>query len=145
MRAPFAIPVCLLLAACTGREAPARVTLEARPLSREAARGESVAAVESGRSTVAVRRTIALTAPCRVLAAGVARAGGELTLLVVAEPDGRACPRREVYLAYTARIDRLPPGRYDLRVVHVERGGRGGAAPGAGDAVLVMERSVEVS
>jgi hypothetical protein len=63
------------------------------------------------------------------VAAGVERAGGRLTLRVEARPDGRACRATEAYLAYTTRIEEPPPGRYDLRVVHAQRGGRSTLLP----------------
>ena len=131
-------------AACTGRPDPATVRIDARPLSREAARTESLAAVESGHGAIAVRRTLRVSDPCRRVAAGVVRTGGQLTLRVVAEPDGRRCRAAEAYVAYTARIEALPPGRYDLRVVHADRGGRGRRGILPEHPVLVMERSVEV-
>jgi hypothetical protein len=134
------VRICLLLAlpaACSGRADSASVRIESRPLSREAARGESLAAVESGHGAIAVRRTMRAPDPCRRLRADLSDAGERLTLRVVAEPDGRACRAAEAYFAYTARIEALPPGRYDLRVVHAQRG-----APEP--PVLVMERSVEV-
>ena len=138
--------ICVLLAAaaCTGRADSATVRIEGRPLSREAARGESLAAVESADGAIAVRRTMRVSDPCRTLAAGVERAGGRLTLRVEARPDGRRCGAAEAYLAYTARIEPLPPGRYDLRVVHAQRGGSGRPGARAEPSVLVMERSVEV-
>ena len=139
---------CALLAAaaagCTGRRDPATVQIEARALSREAARGESLAAVESGDGAIAVRRTIRTSDACRRLSAGLAGTGARLTLRVVAEPDGRRCRQAEAYFAYTARIEALPPGRYDLRVVHAQRGGRGRASRPAERPVVVMEHAVEV-
>lgn len=142
------IRISLLLAAaaaaCTGRADPATVRIDARPLSREAARGESLAAVESGEGAVEVRRTIRVSDPCRTLAAGLERAGESLTLRVEARPDGRACRAAEAYVAYTARIEELPPGRYDLRVVHAQHAGPGRPEILPEHPVVVMESSVEV-
>lgn len=142
------IRISLLLvpaaAACTGRADPPTVRLEAHALSREAARGESLAAVESGEGAVEVRRTMRVSDPCRTLAAGLERAGESLTLRVEARPDGRACRAAEAYVAYTARIEELPPGRYDLRVVHAQHAGPGRPEILPEHPVLVMESSVEV-
>jgi hypothetical protein len=120
------------------------VRIDARPLSREAARGESMAAVESGDGAIAVRRTMRVSDPCRTLAAGLERAGESLTLRVEARPDGRACRTAEAYVAYTARIEELPPGRYDLRVVHAQHAGPGRPEILPEPPVVVMESSVEV-
>lgn len=137
------VPALCLAAACAGRpDAAATVEIEARPLSREAALGDSPAAVEGEEGAIEVRRTMRLADACRTLSAALRHAPGTLTLRVVAVPDGRACPAAESYLAYTARIEELPPGRYELRVEHAEAG-RGAAVPGPAP-VLVEERAVQV-
>lgn len=145
MDASRPLPLLCVLAtatACAVPPAPTRVHLEARRISREAARGEAVAAVESGPHSIRVRRTIRLPDPCRRLSGDVHGTGAELTLQVVAEPDGRRCPRAEAYLAYVALVDDLPPGRYDLRVVHAFPAERDGTA--AEGPLVVMEQAVEV-
>ena len=145
MRASPTLPLLLALGAATSCAAPAeRATLriDARRISREAARGETSAAVESGRHTIQVRRTIRLPDPCRRLSGDLRETGAELTLEVVAEPDGRRCAKVESYLAYVAQVGDLDPGRYDLRVVHAYPEERGGAV--ADEPVVVMEQAVEV-
>ncbi len=140
------IPIGLALAglgACGGGDTPT-VAIDARPISREVARGESVAAVESGHHTIEVRRTIRIPDPCRTLAGDLVEVAGALTLRIVAVPDGRSCPPGESYLAYTARIEGLPPGRYELRVVHAPLRTRGRAEVALEHPVLVMESSVQV-
>jgi hypothetical protein len=131
----------MLAAGCGPRADDATVDIEARPIPRESAAAESLAAVVSGHHAIEVRRILAASDPCRTLSAGLVHTGGELTLRVVAEPDGRECPKAETYYAYTARIEDLPPGRYDLRVVHARSGGPEVALD---HPVVVMERSVEV-
>ncbi|HYJ79051.1 MAG TPA: hypothetical protein VEW03_05595 [Longimicrobiaceae bacterium] len=145
MNASPAFPLLLVLAAATACAAPPDATtlhLEARRISREAARGDVVAAVESGRHSIRVRRTIRLPDPCRTLSGDVRETGAKLTLQVVAEPDGRRCRRAEAYLAYVARVDDLAPGRYDLRVVHAYPGERDSTA--SEGPVVVLEQAVEV-
>jgi hypothetical protein len=129
---------------CARRVEAATVEIEARPISREAARGESVAAVESGRHAIQVRRTIRVPDPCRTLSGDLREAGGELTLQVVAAPDGRECVEAESYLAYTARIEGRAPGRYELRVVHAPLRAPGRARAPLEQPVLVMENTVQV-
>jgi hypothetical protein len=141
------IRTCLVAAAaaaCAGPTDSATVRIEARPLSREAARGESLAAVESGEGVIAVRQTMHVSDPCRMVAAGLARAGERLTLKVVARSDGRACRAAEAYLVYTAHIEELPPGRYELRVLHSDSGGSSHPGVLPEPDVVVMEQSVEV-
>ena len=145
MRASTAIPLLLVLTAATACAAPsnrATLRIDARHISREAARGEALAAVESAHRTIQVRRTIRLPDPCRRLSGDVRETGAELTLEVVAEPDGRRCAKVESYLAYVASVGDLAPGRYDLRVVHAYPTEHGGAA--ADEPVVVMEQAVEV-
>lgn len=145
MDASPAVTLFGVLAAAAACAAPSGTTtlhLEARQISREAARGDAVSAVESGPHRIRVRRTIRLPDSCRRLSGDVQGTGADLTLQVVAEPDGRRCPRAEAYLAYVALVDDLPPGRYDLRVVHAypaERDSTSAAGP-----VVVMEQAVEV-
>lgn len=140
---PVLASLVLAAAACSRGADAAIVEIEARPLSREAARGESLAAVESGHHTIAVRRMMRVPDPCRTLSAGLVHTGGLLTMRVVAEPDGRTCAPAETYMAYTARIRELPPGRYHLRVVHAH-GRRRGPEVAVDQGVVVMERGVDV-
>jgi hypothetical protein len=129
---------------CTaGSEAGTVVQVEATALTREAARSESVAMVRSGRNGIQVRRTIRLPDDCRQLSGDLVNTGGTLTLRIRATPDGRRCRRSESYLAYTARIEGLPTGRYYLRVIHAALGDAG-SGPGPEERVLVMEEAVYV-
>lgn len=133
----------LLAAACSHGADAAIVELDSRPLSRLDARAESLAEVVGGHHTIVVRRMMRVSDPCRTLSADLVHRGGQLTMRVVAEPDGRSCAPADAYMAYTARIRGLPPGRYDLRVVHAHGPGQGRRVA-LERVILVMERGVVV-
>jgi hypothetical protein len=130
---------------CGGEGDPAAVAIEASPLEPERARGESVAALESGHHEIRVRRTIAVPDRCRTLSGDLARTGSNLTLRVIARPteEGR-CARVESYLAYTATIEGLAPGQYNLRVIHAYASERRPTEVVLEHPVVVLERSVQV-
>jgi hypothetical protein len=131
-------------AACGGGEGPLSVQIEARPVSRELVRAESLTSVESASHTIRVRQTIRVPDGCRALRGDLLHAGGQLTLRVHASPDGRPCRPEESYLAYRASIRGLAPGRYDLRVVHAPAARRRLPQVVLEHPVVVMERAVEV-
>ncbi len=145
MRAHLILPAlaAAVAGACGGRADAASVAIDARPISRAVAVGQSTAGLESDDGGIEVRRILTASDPCRTLSAGLERARGLLTLRVVAVPDGRECPSAEAYFLYTARISDLAPGRYDLRVVH-DTAGAPAAAVAPEHPVVVMEGSVEV-
>lgn len=132
------------LAACTGAGDTARITIEAHPLSSDEARAESTAALESGHHRITVRRLIPVPDRCRTLVGDLVQSAGRLTLRVLAHPTGEPCPRDQAYLAYTAVIDGLRPGRYDLRVVHGYSEERIPSRVVLEHPILVLERSVDV-
>jgi hypothetical protein len=130
-------------ASCARQVDAATLRIEARPISREAARVEALAAVESGPHAIQVRNAIRVPDRCRAVSGDLVEEDGALTLRVEAAPTRPACPEAEAYLAYTARIEGLPRGRYELRVVHAAPAPPGGAAA-AEDPLLVLEHAVEV-
>lgn len=146
MRPFLTLPLCLAAAAATSACGgdPARVEIAARPVSREAVRTESLSSVESARRTILVRQTIRVPDACRALAGDLLHTGGTLTLRVHAEPDGRTCRREEAYMAYSAHIRGLPPGRYELRVVHAPAERRAPRQVVLKHPVVVLERAVQV-
>jgi hypothetical protein len=132
------------LAACNGAVDSAEVTIDAHPLSPAEAREESAAALESGYHRITVRRLIPVPDRCRTLAGDLVQAAGTLTLRVMAHPTTPTCARDETYLAYTALIDGLRPGRYNLRVIHGYSEERIPARMVLEHPILVLERSIEV-
>lgn len=131
--------------ACDGGARHADVVIEAAPLSPERARGESLAAVESGHHEIRIRRSMAVPDGCRTLSADLVSTGGTLTLRVIARPAaGEPCERAESYLAYTATIRGLGPGVYDLRVVHAYASDRRAPEVVLEHPIVVLERSVQV-
>ncbi len=147
MRLSRILPLSLTLAgwgACTGRTEAPRVVVVAHPISSEAARGESVASVESGDHVIEVRRTIRVPDRCRRIAGDLRETGPKITLRIVAAPTRRACRPSESYLAYTARIEGLSTGRYELRVVHAPLRAPGRAETALEHPLVVMESAVLV-
>lgn len=119
-RAPLLLAALLpaLLAGCDGGTTPSGVRIEAWPLPAEEARAASVAALETRPRGVRVRRVIPVADSCRRLSADVARTADLLTLRVVAHPGDTPCEPAEAYLTYTATVEGVRPGRYNLRVIH---------------------------
>lgn len=138
------IPLCLAAAACGGGASSARVEIESRLVPREAVRAESLMSVRSASHTILVRQTIRVPDPCHELEGDLLHNGGQLTLRMQPRPDGRPCTPGEAYLAYSARIRDLAPGRYDLRVVHVPVERRTRSEVVLEHPVVVLERAVEV-
>lgn len=138
------IPLCLAAAACDGGASSARVEIESRPVTREAVRAESLVSVRSASHTIRVRQTLRVPDACHELQGDLLHNAGRLTLRVQPRPDGRPCTPGEAYLAYSARIRDLPPGRYDLRVVHVPVERRTRSEVVLEHPVVVLERAVEV-
>jgi hypothetical protein len=115
------VPALLALlggAGCAGWGEMETVSVEVRPLPPESARDESIALLESGGRTIRVRRAFVVPDACRRLVGEVARAGDRLSLRISALPGEGACPAAESYLAYTAVIEGVTPGQYNLRVIH---------------------------
>lgn len=138
--------VCASLG-CGGPGEPVRVELETRWLAPEQARSRSTASVESGHHEIRVRRTIAVPDSCRTLSGAVARAGSHLSLRIVARPDrddDRPCPPDEAYVAYTATLRGLRPGRYNLRVIHTYTSDAREAEVVLEHPIVVLERAVQV-
>lgn len=132
-------------AGCAGPEGRETIEIEARPLTAEEARGQSIAAVESGHHEIRVRRTIAVPDACRTLAGAVVRTGSELSLRVTARPDDRPrCVPAPSYLTYTATIQGLRAGRYNLRVIHTYTSERRASEVVLEHPIVVLERSVQV-
>lgn len=134
-----------LLAGCAGEDGVERVEVEAHPLTEDEARGHSTAAVESGHHRIRVRRTIAVPDTCRTLSGAVVRTGSTLSLRIVADRSpGVHCAPADSYLGYTATIEGLRAGRYNLRVIHTYTSGRRAAELVLEHPIVVLERSVQV-
>jgi hypothetical protein len=145
LRRALVISGLLAGVACDGGAHSADVVIEATPVAPERARGESFAALESGHHEIRVRRTMAVPDACRTLSGDLVRTGNLLTLRVIAHPGaGEPCERAESYLAYTATILGLRPGRYDLRVVHANASDRRAPEVVLEHPIVVLERSVQV-
>lgn len=87
----------------------------AEPLGVEELREWSVARLESGDHRVTVRHAAEAASRCEDLEAELLRTGHDLTLRIRDSAggygNGQSC-------GYTAVMDRIPSGRYSLRVVH---------------------------
>lgn len=116
------ITICVTAVAAGGLIAcgePPVVSVEAKPVSAELRDQGPTLAIESGERLIRVSRVYRAPDQCRNLSGDVARVGGDLTLRVLAHPVGVVdCPRDEQLLFYTATIQGLRPGRYNLRVLH---------------------------
>lgn len=111
------IMVCLLsLGACTAR-AP-DVEFAATPITPAEISAWSAVTVRIAHREITVRRTITTSEGCRDLEADVVHAGSDVVLRVSATATGEECPPGEGLWGYLAEIRGLPPGRYNLRVVH---------------------------
>lgn len=117
----------LVLAACEPWDGDPTVTLDTHPAP--AGVSPPSAAVESGEEPLRVRGVIALPDRCRALTADLTRHESDLRLWITHEPVQEECPPGEVRLAYTAEIQGLRPGRYNLRVVHGRSGVWRGTEP----------------
>lgn len=145
LRRALVISGLLAGVACDGGAHSPDVVIEATAIAPELARGESLAAVESGHHEIRVRRTMAVPDGCRTLSGDVVRTGNTLTLRVIAHPAaGEPCEPAESYLAYTATLQSLRPGRYDLRVVHAYASDRRAPEVVMEHPIVVLERSVQV-
>lgn len=114
--------LAVLVPACTTVEEDASLTLEVLPALLGSSNTHAPT-VESGHRLIRVRRTLSLPADCREIDGAIARAAGEVTLRIVPLSDQGECAGAEVSVPYTATIDGLRPGRYNLRVVHTRTGG----------------------
>lgn len=98
----------------------------AEPLGTEELSEWSVARLESGDHRVTVRHTAEAARSCGDLEAELLRMGQDLTLRirdsVRGGGNGQPC-------GYTAVMDRIPSGRYLLRIVHSGSTRRPGAPP----------------
>lgn len=92
--------------------------------------------IQSGSHLIRVRHTLNLPADCRTIDGAIATAAGQLTLRIGPRRSQGTCGEEEVAIPYTATIDGLRPGRYNLRVVH--------SRPGAA-ALVVLEHPVVVA
>lgn len=144
MRIIHSLPVFLIAAAAACANGPAEVEITAEPIAREAVRSGSMATVRSGHHAIRVRHTIRVPDACHELQGDLLHTGGELTLRLHPEPNGRECAPEETYLAYEAHIRELNPGRYSLRVVHAPSDRRNGSEVVLDHPVAVIERAVNV-
>lgn len=115
------------VAACAPWDEETEVTLSARPAPASATAPS--ATVESGQEFVRVHGVIAVPDRCRELTADVTRNEGDVGLWVLYGPAEEACAPGEFNLAYTAEIEGLSPGRYELRVIHGRSGVWRGTEP----------------
>lgn len=145
MRHRFLLILLLVAAGCAEWEDEPTVRIEASPLAPELARAESGAALETGQDAIRVRRMIAVPDPCHSLEANLTRIEGDLRLWITTRPAEEACAPEEAYLSYTAEIEGLRPGRYNLRVIHGQHGVWRGTETVLKHPIVVLERSVRVS
>lgn len=144
MRVLSSLILLLLGAACAQWEEEPTIVIEATPLAPEAARAESVAALESGHDGIRVRRMISLPDACQSLTADLTRIERDLMLWVTTVPVREGCAPEEAYVAYTAQIEGLRPGRYNLRVIHARDGRWRGTEAVLEHPVVVLERAVHL-
>lgn len=104
--------------ACDGVRPQASVTLDLVA----AGAADHAPPIQSGNHLVRVRHTLNLPADCKAIDGAIAAAAGQLTLRIGPKRSQEACGEQVIAIPYTATIDGLRPGRYNLRVVHSRRG-----------------------
>ncbi len=112
--AKMTISLLLAAAACSSPTEPG-LTVSFRPTDANTPETASAAAVSGG---IRVTGMIRIPDPCYAGAATSARSGNAVTLTLSATKKmSGACPAVVSALSYEVQIS-LPPGRYDLRIVH---------------------------
>lgn len=106
----------LSLGACTAQSP--EVEFAETPITSAEVGAWSAVTVRSAHREISVRRTITTSSWCRDLEADVVQAGSDVVLRVSATATEEECPPGEGLWGYLAEIRGLPPGRYNLRVVH---------------------------
>lgn len=122
---PITLTLALLMAGCVGDQDRPTVDLSTVRITPEEMETRPQHALESGYHSITVRQVFSAQGPCRVLDAELTRnhpAG--YMLRVEAREDDPACGDDSPHIEYTAVLRSLPPGRHQLRVVHIGADGR---------------------
>lgn len=127
MLARFPVILVVTLAACDRPGGDPTVTLDANPAP--ATGSAPSAGVEVGPEGVRVSGVMALPDRCQGLTADVSRDERTVRLWIMRDPVQETCPPGATNVAYTAEIDGLEPGRYNLQVVHGRPGKWRGTEP----------------
>lgn len=116
----------LVLTACAEPLDEMSLDFTAEPLDAAEVREWSVAKAEGGFHRITVRRTLPEPDTCQSVKGDLATSGGDIMLRVTSQST-RECPPSAALYGYTAIIEGVPAGRYNLKVIHLRAGesGRG--------------------